>query len=56
MLDLKILGLPNLDYNYYILWDLDFKILRLCIWILIVIYLTGFGLESTWTKTLDYDY
>ena len=33
-------------YNYYILQDLDFKALGLQIWISIVIYLTGFGLES----------
>ena len=31
----------NLDYSYYILWDLDLKILGLQIWILIVIYLIG---------------
>ena len=34
----------NLVYNYYILWNLDFKILGLQIWILTVIYLTGFGI------------
>ena len=35
----------NLDYNYYILRDLDFKVpgLRFCF--SIVIYLTGLGLE-----------
>ena len=45
----------NLDYNYYILRNLDFKIFRLWIWISIVVYLTGLGLENTWTTNLDYD-
>ena len=44
----------NLDCNYYILRDLDLKLLGLRIWILIVIY--GSRLENTWTKNLDYDY
>ena len=35
----------NLDYNYYILRHLVFKILRLRIWISIVIYLTGLDLK-----------
>ena len=46
----------NLDYNYYILRDLDFKILRLRICISIVIYLAGFRLQSTCTTNLDFDY
>ena len=46
----------NLDYNYYILRDLDFKILRLRIWISIVVYLAGFRLQSTCTTNLDFDY
>ena len=36
-----------MDDNYDILQDLDFKTLGLQIWILIVIYLTGFGVEKT---------
>ena len=36
-----------MDDNYDILQDLDFKTLGLRIWILIVIYLTGFGVEKT---------
>ena len=43
----------NLDYNYYILRDLDFKIIRSQIWISIVIYLAGFELERTY---LDYEF
>ena len=43
----------NLDYNYYILWDMDFKALGLRIWILIVIFLTGLGLENSWTTNFD---
>ena len=43
----------NLNYNYYILQDLDCKVYT---WIMdldqIVIYLTGFGLENTWTMNL----
>ena len=35
----------NLDYNYYILRDLDFKVRGLRIWISIVIYLTRLELE-----------
>ena len=35
----------NLDYNYYIFRDLDFKVPGLWIWISIVVYLTGLGLE-----------
>ena len=46
----------NLDYSYYILWDLDLKILRLQIWILIVIYLIGSEPENTWTINLDFNY
>ena len=46
----------NLDYNYYILLDLDLKILGLQIWISVVIYFTGFELENTWTANLDYNY
>ena len=42
----------NLDYNYYILRDLDSKILGLRIWISIFIY--GYGLENTWATNLDY--
>ena len=44
----------NLDYNYYILRDLDLKIFGLRILILIVIYLTGFGLGNNCTMNLDY--
>ena len=43
----------NLDYNYYILWDMDFKALGLRIWILIVIFLTRLGLENSWTTNFD---
>ena len=46
----------NLDYNYYILQDLDLKVFDLWYWILIVIYLTKFGLENTWTTNLNYFY
>ena len=45
----------NLECNYYILRDLNFEMLGLLIWIWIVIYLTGFGLENTWTRNFDYD-
>ena len=38
----------NLDYNYYILLDLEFKKLGLWIWISPVIYLTRLGLENNW--------
>ena len=30
--------------------------LRLRIWNFILIYLTGFGLQSTWTANLDHKY
>ena len=39
--------------NYYILWDMDFKALGLRIWISIVNFLTGLGLENTWTINFD---
>ena len=45
----------NLDYSYYILWDLDLKILGLQIWILII-YLIGSEPENTWTMNLDFNY
>ena len=53
---LEITWTSNLDFNHYILWDLDFKVLGLQIWISIATYLTGFGLENTWTTNLDYGY
>ena len=46
----------NLDYNYYILQNLEFKVPGLQVWISIVIYLTGLGLKKTWSMNLDYDY
>ena len=42
----------NLDYNYYILQELDLKMFGLQILILII-YLTGFGLENNCTTNLD---
>ena len=43
----------NLDYNFYILQDLNLKMFGLWICISIVIYRTGFGLKNTWTANLN---
>ena len=53
-------GLENVwttkvDYNNYILKDLEFKILGLRIGISNIIYLTGLRFESSGTTNLNYD-
>ena len=47
---------PRIWIPIIFLRDLDFKVPVLRIWISIVIYLTGLGLENTLTTNLDYDY